>query len=66
MNEPKRSSIVVWIAVLLIGLVGVYRVSQSPTFPMYRAVDVVQLLGSGLCFGAALVGMISILGRKRT
>lgn len=35
-----------------------YRVIQSPNYEMYRAVDVVQLVGSGVCFGAAMVGVI--------
>ena len=30
----------------------------------FRAVDVVQLIGTGMCFGAALVGIVTIL-RKR-
>jgi hypothetical protein len=66
MSERKRPSIVIWIGPLLIGFVGLYRVTQSPSFPMYRVVDVLQLLGSGLCFGVALVGLIFMLGRTRT
>jgi hypothetical protein len=42
-----------------------YRVTQSPSFEMYRAVDIVQLLGSGVCFGAAMVGMIFMLRGAR-
>ena len=61
MVDRKRSSIVVWIIPLLIGFVGFYRVTQSPSFGMYRAVDIVQLLGSGVCFGAAMVGVIFLL-----
>jgi hypothetical protein len=66
MNDRSRPSIVIWIGPVLIGLVGVYRVTQSPSFPIYRAVDVLQLLASGLCFGAALVGVIFWLGRTRS
>ena len=58
MVDRKRSPIVVWIVPVLVGLAGFYRVMQSPTFAAYRAVDVVQLLGSGVCFGAAMVGII--------
>ena len=65
MVDGKRPPIVVWILLLLIGVAGFYRVTQSPSFEMYRAVDVVQLFGSGVCFGAAMLGMISMLRGTR-
>ena len=65
MVDRKRPSSVVWIIPLLIGLLGFYRVTQSPSFAMYRAVDIVQLLGSGVCFGAAMVGVIFMLRGAR-
>ena len=52
---------VVWVVPIMIGVVGFFRVTQSPSFEMYRAVDIVQLLGSSVCFGAAMVGMIFML-----
>jgi hypothetical protein len=52
---------VVWIVPVLVGFAGFYRVMLSPTFAAYRAVEVVQLLGSGVCFGAAMVGIIFML-----
>lgn len=66
MVARKRPPIAVWIVVLLVGLAGVYRVMQSPRFELYRAVDVVQLLGSGVCFGATMVGLIFMLRGART
>jgi hypothetical protein len=65
MVDRKRPSIIVWIIPLLIGFVGFYRVTQSPSFEIYRAVDIVQLLGSGVCFGAAMVGVILMLRGAR-
>jgi hypothetical protein len=65
MVPRKRSPIVVWMIPLLIGLAGLYRVMSSPRFEQYRAVDVVQLLGSGVCFGATMVGVIFMLGGSR-
>jgi hypothetical protein len=53
MVDGKRPPIVVWLVPIMIGLVGFFRVIQSPSFATYRAVDIVQLLGSGVCFGAA-------------
>jgi len=43
MVDGKRPPTVVWIIPLLIGFVGFYRVTQSPIFEIYRAVDIVQL-----------------------
>jgi hypothetical protein len=65
MVDRKRPPIVVWIVPLLVGLAGFYRVTQSPSFGLYRAVDIVQLLGSGVCFGATMVGVIFMLRGSR-
>ena len=65
MVARKRPRIVVWIIPLFVGLTGFYRVTQSPSFEIYRAVDIVQLLGSGMCFGAAMVGVIFMLRGQR-
>ena len=46
---------------LFVGLAGFYRVIQSPSFAFYRTVDVVQLLGSGVCFGVSMVAIIFLL-----
>ena len=56
MVDGKPPPIAVWVVPIMIGLVGFFRVTLSPSFEMYRAVDIVQLLGSGVCFGAAMVG----------
>jgi hypothetical protein len=61
MENRKRPAIVIWLIPVLIGFAGFYRVTQAPNFGIYRAVDIVQLLGSGVCFGAALVGIIFML-----
>jgi hypothetical protein len=66
MADGKWPPVVVWIIPLLIGVVGFHRVTQSPAFEMYRAVDIVQLLGSGVCFGAAMVGTIFMLRGTRS
>lgn len=61
MVDRKLPPIVVFIIPLMVGLVGFYRVTQTPSFELYRTVDIVQLLGSGACFGAAMAGVISRL-----
>ena len=66
MVDGKRAPVVIWLIPVLIGVAGFHRVTQSPGFALYRAVDVVQLLGSGVCFGAAMVGVIFMLRGSRT
>ena len=46
------------------GAISLINMAASARFEAIRAVDVVQLIGAGMCFGAALVGMVIIL-RKR-
>ncbi len=41
-------------ALVAIGAVGLMNVVERPQFEMVRTVDVVQLIGTGMCFGAAL------------
>ena len=50
MVDRKRPPIVVFINPLMVGLAGFYRVTQSPSFELYRTVDIVQLLGFGAFF----------------
>jgi hypothetical protein len=65
MANRKRPPIVVLLIMLIVGFGGVYKVTQSPNFQMYRAVGIVQLLGSGVCFGVAMVGVIFLLRGAR-
>ncbi|MGA7237575.1 MAG: hypothetical protein WBY44_17960 [Bryobacteraceae bacterium] len=55
MVDRKRPPIVVWIIPLFVGLAGFYRVTQSPSFELYRVVDIVQILGCGMCFDSVMV-----------
>jgi drug/metabolite transporter (DMT)-like permease len=66
MVDRKGPPIVFWISIIALGFLGVYRVTQSPNFEIYRVVDIIQLVGSGACIGAALGGAISTLVHKRT
>ncbi len=61
----RRSPVVAWLIPLMVGLVGLNRVMHSPYYELYRAVDVVQLTGSGACFGATMVGLIFTLRGPR-
>jgi len=46
---------------LIIGLVGLTNLMHQPRFASIRNVDLVQLLGSGMCFGVALVALFALL-----
>jgi hypothetical protein len=62
----KRKSLTTAIVVpLLIGWVGLFHLMQQPRFSTYRTVDVVQLLGSGVCFGVAMVALMMLVRGSR-
>jgi hypothetical protein len=65
-SRRKRPPIAQFIIPLMIGLFGLHRATQSASFESYRTVDVVQFLGSGACFGAALTGVMVTLLQPRT
>jgi hypothetical protein len=47
---------------LIVGLIGFVTLTRTPRFEAFHAVDVLQLLASGMCFGVALM---AALGRLR-
>jgi hypothetical protein len=61
MSDRKRPPIFIWVLPPIVGFGGFVHFMQSPRYELYRAVDVVQLLGCGACFGAAMVGVIFML-----
>ena len=65
MSDRKRPPIVMSIVLLLIGLTGFDRLTQSSSFALYRTVDIVQLLACGGCFAASMVGVIVSVLRTR-
>jgi hypothetical protein len=50
---------------LLLGLFGVFDLTQRPRFANFHTVDVVQLLASGMCFGIALTALIDFVRKPR-
>jgi cyanate permease len=57
---------VVPVAVFFVGLIGLFGITREPRFATFRAVDVVQLLGSGMCFGVGLMALVTRLREPRT
>ena len=51
---------------LVIGFVGLMNLMHEPRFATCRNVDIVRLLGLGMCFGVALIGLFSLLRGPRT
>ena len=47
----------------VVATAGLTMVMRSPRFEAFRTVDVLQLLGSGMCFG---VGLTMLLARLRS
>ncbi len=52
------------IALLFVGLVGVWGMGAT-AYERYRPVDMLRLLASGACFGAAIVIMVNLVRRPR-
>ncbi len=63
---PSRKNLIAAIAVpLIIGIVGLMNLMHQERFASYRTVDVLQLTGSGMCFGVALVAFIALVRGPR-
>jgi hypothetical protein len=48
-------------APVLVGIFGVVNLISNPRFQAFHAVDVLQLVASGMCFGVALAALFSIV-----
>ncbi|MGA2591001.1 MAG: hypothetical protein ABSH32_13865 [Bryobacteraceae bacterium] len=60
MKRPGTGALIT----VLFGAVSLMNMAFTGRLEVFRAVDVVQLIGAGMCFGAALVGIVAML-RKR-
>ena len=62
--DRKGPAAMMWLVCVIVGIAGLNRVMSSPAYAVYRGVDVVQLLGSGACFGVAMMGVIFTLVKR--
>ena len=63
---PQRNKLVAAIFVpVLIGSIGLGNLMRSARFDAYRTVDILQLIGSGMCFGVALMSLVVMLRGSR-
>ena len=63
MLNRRRGSMAI-VSTLAVGLIGLYALMQRPRFALIQTVDVLQLLASGMCFGVALVGLVTWLRNR--
>lgn len=64
-RENKRTrQFAAVIALLFVGLIGVWGMGASAV-ERYRPVDMLRLLASGACFGAAVVIIVGLVRRPR-
>jgi hypothetical protein len=60
MEQTSRRRFAAIFAPAFVGLIGLFSLISRPRFQTYHAVDVLQLLASGMCFGIALAGLLRI------
>ncbi len=62
----RKSLISAVMAPLIIGVCCLVRLMSQPGFAAYRSVNVMQIIGAGMCFGVALFALIVLLRTPRT
>jgi hypothetical protein len=62
--STRRKQFLSW-APLLFGLMGVSRILGNPRLAAIRTIDIVQLVGIGICLGVALATLVPFLRRPR-
>ena len=67
MRRTSAPKVFVPLFIALMGLAAVSNMANSPRFAMFYAVDVVRLIASGMCFGAAMAALlIFFFGGRRS
>jgi hypothetical protein len=54
----NRRKLVPFFVLLFFGLASFFSIASKPRFETIHAVDVVQLIGIGMCFGAAIATLV--------
>jgi hypothetical protein len=54
----RRPFLRMFFVLLAFGLISLLAMIDRPTMANIRAVDVVHLIGTGMCFGAAIVALV--------
>lgn len=59
-RHSGKRKIFVPLFVASMGLAAFSNAASKPRFATFRAVDVVQLIAIGMCFGVALVALVNV------
>ena len=52
--------------IAFMGLAALSNMASSPRFATFQTIDVVRLIASGMCFGAALAALLIFFGGPRS
>jgi hypothetical protein len=63
--QTRKALVSAFAASLFIGLIGLTNLMHQPRFESIRNVDVLQPLGSGMCFGVALSALFALVRTPR-
>jgi hypothetical protein len=68
MNNRRTSGSKVFVPLFIafMGLAALSNTASSPRFAAFQTVDVVRLIASGMCFGAALAALVIFFGGPRS
>ena len=64
MEQRRHPSFGAIVIPVIIGITAIFTVSSRPRFASYHAVDVLELVAAGACFGVALVWLLLRLSGK--
>jgi hypothetical protein len=59
-RERRRRLVPIWVPVLL-GLMSLSSMLSRPRIALLHGSDIVQMIGTGMCFGVALAALIAFL-----
>ena len=63
--SDRRRFVRIFVILVVFGLGSLVSMLGKPSFGTIRTVDVVQLIGTGMCFGAAIVALAVFLRSPR-
>ncbi len=66
MRHTSAPKVFVPLFIALMGLAAFSNMASSPRFATFYAVDVVRLIASGMCFGAAMAALLIFFGGRRS
>jgi hypothetical protein len=62
----RRKAVFVPVFLILMGIIALSNAASKPSFEAIRAIDVVRLVGVGMCFGAAIVTLVMFFRGPRS